>query len=62
MAHLLTLTVFPVDYRKAGPATGLPEFLSFLPDFSQPDKSVQKIGFLLEHALKLLRRWWLFPS
>ena len=41
-ACLPTLPVFPVDYRKSGPATGLPKILWFLPDFNQPGTSVQK--------------------
>ena len=36
-------TLFPVGYRKSGPATGLPEILWFLPDFSQPGTSVQNL-------------------
>ena len=41
-AYLPTLPVFPVEYRKTGPATGPPEILWFLPEFNQPDTSVHK--------------------
>ena len=44
-AYLPTLLVFPVDYQKTGPATGLPEIFWVLPDFSQPDTIVQKVKF-----------------
>ena len=51
LAKLPTLPVFPVEYRKTAPATGLPEILG-LPDFSQADTSVQKRGLVSKLALK----------